>query len=162
MEDPFRHATLGAGLFYRDPFGALDWLERAFGFERSMVVTDTGGQLVHAEMRFGDAYIVVDAEWADFVASPASLGGRNTQLVYLRLAGGIDEHFERAKAAGAAIIQEPADQFYGERTYRAADPEGHVWTFSQTVRVVPRKKAERLSGLTIDGWHAPAGSSDDG
>lgn len=43
--------------------------------------------------------------------------------------------------------------FYGERQYRARDPEGHVWTFSQTVRVVPKDEAERLSGLRIKGWH---------
>ncbi|WP_260855315.1 hypothetical protein [Mesorhizobium amorphae] len=50
-------------------------------------------------------------------------------------------------------MQEPADQFYGERTYRARDPEGHVWTFAETVRHVPRDEAERLSGCRIDGWH---------
>ena len=45
------------------------------------------------------------------------------------------------------------DQFYGERLYRARDPEGHIWTFTQTVRVVPRKEAERLGDLRIEGWH---------
>jgi hypothetical protein len=53
----------------------------------------------------------------------------------------------------AEIIQAPADQFYGERQYRARDPEGHVWTFAQTIRVVPREEAEQLSGLSIEGWH---------
>lgn len=155
MRDPFGHATLGVGLFYRDPFAALDWLERAFGFTRSMLVTEADGAIVHAEMRFGDAYIVVDHEWTDFVASPLSTGGRNTQMVYLRVADGLDAHFACARDAGATILQPPQDQFYGERTYRAADPEGHVWTFSQTIRIVPREEAEKLSGMRIDGWHWP-------
>ena len=51
------------------------------------------------------------------------------------------------------ILQEPTDQFYGDRTYRARDPEGHVWTFGQTVRHVSREEAEKESGLKIGGWH---------
>jgi len=50
------------------------------------------------------------------------------------------------------ILQEPTDQLYGDRTYRARDPEGHVWTFGQTVRR-SREEAEEASGLTIQGWH---------
>ncbi|TPL91137.1 VOC family protein [Mesorhizobium sp. B2-3-12] len=153
VEDPFKHPVLGSGVFYRNPRAALDWLEAAFGFERSMVVTDTDGKMVHAEMRFGDGYIIVDSEWADYVASPASVGGKNTQSVYIRLKDGLDAHCEQARAAGAAIIQEPTDQFYGERQYRARDPEGHVWTFSQTSRSVSREEAEKMAGLRIEGWH---------
>ncbi|MBZ9683040.1 VOC family protein [Mesorhizobium sp. ESP6-5] len=153
IEDPFKHSVLGSGVFYKDPRSALDWLEAAFGFERSMVVSNAEGKLVHAEMRFRDCYLIVDCEWADHVASPASVQGKNTQSVYVRLKDGLDAHCEQARAAGAAIIQEPADQFYGERQYRARDPEGHVWTFTQPVRSVSREEAERLGGLRIEGWH---------
>lgn len=153
MDDPFEHATLGVGVFYKDPMAALTFLERAFGFRRSMLVTDRSGKLAHSEMRFADAYLIIDSEWSDDIASPASVGGKNTQAVYLRLDQGLDEHCERARVAGAEIVQAPADQFYGDRTYRARDPEGHIWTFSQTVRHVPREAAEAVSGCTIDGWH---------
>ena len=138
VDDPFNHSTFGSGVFYQDPRAALVWLEAAFGFAPSMVVSDADGKLVHAEMRFGDGYIIVDSEWADYIASPASVGGRNTQSVYIRLKDGIDAHCEQARAAGAKIVEEPADQFYGERQYRARDPEGHVWTFTQTLRVRAR------------------------
>lgn len=153
IEDPFKHSTLGSGVFYRDPRAALDWLETAFGFERSMVVSDADGRLVHSEMRFGDGYIIVDSEWTGYVASPASISGKNTQSVYVRLKDGLDGHCEHARAKGAEIIQEPTDQFYGERQYRARDPEGHVWTFTQAIRAVSREEAERLGGVRIDGWH---------
>lgn len=152
MEDPFRRPALGSALFYKDGFAALDWLEKAFGFERTMVITDKDGNLGHSEMRFGDGYIMIGGEWIDYVASPASIGGKNTQSIHVHLASGLDQHCERARAAGAAILQEPADQFYGDRTYRARDPEGHVWTFGQTVRVVGREEAEKASGLKIEGW----------
>ncbi|RWE38184.1 MAG: glyoxalase [Mesorhizobium sp.] len=153
IEDPFKHPVLGSGVFYRDPRAALNWLEAAFGFEPSMVVSDTGGKLMHAEMRFGDGCIIVDSEWGRSCREPRIGGGKNTQSVYIRLKDGLDAHCEQARAAGAAIIQEPADQFYGERQYRARDPEGHVWTFTQPIRSVSREEAERLGGLRIEGWH---------
>lgn len=153
MKDPFGHATLGVGVFYRDPFAALAWLERAYGFRRSIFVTDREGKLVHAEMRFFDAYLIIDSEWTDGISSPASLDGQNTQSAYLRLEQGLDKHCETARQAGADIIQEPTDQPYGERNYRARDPEGHLWTFAQTVRVVSREEAEAATGWRIDGWH---------
>jgi len=40
-----------------------------------------------------------------------------------------DAHYERAKAAGAEIVEEPQDKDYGSRDYTARDPEGNVWTF---------------------------------
>ena len=153
MSDSFHRPSLGTAVFYKDPRSALDWLEKAFGFERAMVITDQDENLVHAEMQFGDGYIMLGSEWADFVASPASVGGKNTQMVHVQLEDGIDAHCERARAAGAVILQMPTDQFYGDRTYRAGDPEGHVWTFGQSVRLVSREEAEQATGLSIEGWH---------
>lgn len=152
MDDPFRRTAFGAALFYKDPLAALDWLERAFGFERVMVIRDQQDPLVHSEMRFGDSYLMVGSEWADFTASPASVGGKNTQTVHVHLQEGLDQHCERARAAGAAIVREPQDEFYGDRSYTARDPEGHVWTFGQTVRKVTKEEAQQASGLKIDGW----------
>ncbi len=83
MEDPFRRSSLSSGVFYKDPWAALDWLEKAFGFERSMVITDKDGNLGHSEMRFGDGTIHVGSEWADFVASPASIGGKKRNRLML-------------------------------------------------------------------------------
>ncbi len=152
MDDPFRRPTFGSAVFYKDPVAALEWLEKAFGFERMMVITDAKGKLAHSEMKFGDGYLMVGSEWAEFVASPASVGAKNTQSIHVHLKDGVDAHCERARAAGAVIVREPADQFYGDRTYMARDPEGHVWTFGQTVRQVSREEAEKASGLKIEGW----------
>jgi len=116
------------------------------------VITDKDGNLGHSEMSIGDSLISVGSEWADFTASPVTTGGKNTQMVHVGLDEGIDAHCERARAAGATILQEPTDQFYGARTYRARDPQGHVWTFSQHVRAVTREEAEAASGLKIEGW----------
>ncbi len=152
MANPYRRPAFASAVFYKDPVAALQWLEKAFGFERVMVITDAQGKLVHSEMKFGDGYIMVGSEWTDFIASPASAGGRNTQTTHVHMNDGIGAHYERARAAGAVILREPADQFYGDRNYMARDPEGHVWTFAQTVRAVSREEAERASGLKIEGW----------
>ncbi|MET3228286.1 UNVERIFIED_ORG: putative glyoxalase superfamily protein PhnB [Burkholderia sp. 1263] len=152
MSDSLHRPSLGSAVYYRDPFAALDWLEKAFGFERRMVITDSDGRLAHSEMRFGDSYVMIAGEWSDDSASPASIGGKNTQSVHVQLREGIDEHCAKARAAGAIITREPADQFYGDRVYAARDPEGHIWSFGQTLRSVSREEAERASGLKIEGW----------
>jgi uncharacterized glyoxalase superfamily protein PhnB len=152
MADAYRRPTFAAAVLYKNPFAALDWLEKAFGFERSMVITDASGNLGHAEMKFGDGYIMVGSEWAEYVVSPATVGGKNTQTIHVHLNDGIDAHCEHARAAGAVILREPEDQFYGDRTYMAKDPEGHVWTFAQNLRYVSREEAEKASGLKIEGW----------
>mgnify|MGYP001557057442 FL=1 len=83
------------------------------------------------------------------MVSPLEVEGRGTQFIRVRLPDGFDAHFARAKAAGARITQEPGDQFYGERTYRALDPEGHVWNFAQTVAQPTLAEMERATGLTM-------------
>ena len=144
--------TLVPALCYRDPKAALKWLEAAFGFETAMVITNAEGSLEHSEMRFGDGIIMVGTEWTADHTSPASIAGKNTQTVHVHLTEDIDKHCARAKAAGAVIVQPPQTQFYGDRTYRARDPEGHIWTFAQTVKVVAREEAEEASRLKIEGW----------
>ncbi len=137
-------------LAYKDNRAALKWLETAFGFEASEVLTDTQGNIVHAEMTHDDGVVMIGGEWADWTRSPASLGGKNTQRVHVRISRGIDEHCARAREAGAKIVMEPADQFYGDRTYMAADPEGHFWTFSQPVRSVSQAEMEKVTGFRFN------------
>lgn len=141
--------TFIPALFYLDPFAALDFLERAFGFERTMVITDEHGNLGHSQMSFGSGLVMIGTEWSDDHKSPASIGRKCTQTVHVHLVEDIDAHCERARAAGAEILGEPEDQFYGDRTYRARDPEGHIWTFAQSVQTVSREDAEAASGLKI-------------
>jgi len=129
----FKRPSLTSGVYYQDPRAALKWLEEAFGFEPVMVVINEDGTLGHSEMRFGDGLIYVGREWDENHQSPASLGGKNTQSIHLQVESGLDALFERARHAGAKVLREPADQFYGDRSAMVADPEGHVWSFGQTI-----------------------------
>jgi uncharacterized glyoxalase superfamily protein PhnB len=152
MDDAYQRPVFVPAVFYKDPFAALDWLERAFGFTRSMVITDGQGNLAHAEMKLRDGLIMIGSEWADLAASTAATGGRNTQTVHVHLREDLDAHCARARAAGAVIVREPEDEFYGDRVYIAKDPEGHVWSFATNLRYVSREDAEKASGLKIKGW----------
>jgi uncharacterized glyoxalase superfamily protein PhnB len=145
MADP----VFQPSVIYQDDRAALDWLARAFGFEPSLIVSDDSGKIVHAEMKFAGAVVTIAREWSDITRSPKSLGAKNTQQVHVQLKGDIDAHCARARAAGAVIVQELSDQFYGDRTYRAMDPEGHVWTFGQTVKVVSMAEMEKATGLKM-------------
>jgi uncharacterized glyoxalase superfamily protein PhnB len=141
-----------SALCYQDPKAALRWLEKAFGFELFMLIEDGEGNLVHSEMRFGNAAVMIGNEWSDDHKSPRAIGGKNTQTVHIQVAGDIDAHCERVRAAGGEILAEPQTQFYGDRTFRCRDPEGHIWTLGQTVDDVSREQAEERTGLKITGW----------
>ena len=147
-----QHATLTPAITYQDPRAALAWLERAFGFETAMLIEDADGNLVHSEMRHGDHLIMVGHEWSADHKSPKSLGGKVTQTVHVGITTDVDAHCARARAAGAEIVMEPENQFYGARTYRCRDPEGHIWTIAQFVEEVSREEAVERSGLKITGW----------
>lgn len=147
--------TFVPALIYRDPKAALDWLVRAFDFEVTMAIEGPDGDPnpSHYEMGFeGRGRIMVGGEWQERLRSPADNGGTNTTSTHVALARDIDAHCDRARAAGAQIVAEPADQFYGDRTYRCVDLEGHQWTFSMHVRDVSRAEAEAAIGQPI---HAP-------
>lgn len=142
-------------VFYKDPLAAMKWLEAAFGFETTILVTDAEGNVGHAEMEFRGSPVNIGGEFGGdllggaHMRSPQAFGGDGAQFVRVALESGLDAYCERARAAGARITQEPEDQFYGARTFRAVDPEGHIWNFSQEVRVVSAEEMEKASGLTI-------------
>lgn len=117
-----------AFLTYDNASKAVDWLEQAFGFERSAVHEGPNGKIAHAELRLGDGMVMLGpAGDNDFgLKTPRELGAVN-QGVYL-IVDHVDAHFERAVGAGAEVVQELHDTDYGSRTYMARDPEGNLWS----------------------------------
>ena len=148
-QDYYRPKGFSSALCYVDPKAAFRWLEQAFGFEPMFVILDENDNLAHSEMSYGESVVMIGSEWSADHKSPKSVGGKNTQTVHVQLARGedIDAHCERARIAGAHIQQEPDTQFYGDRTYRARDPEGHIWTFGITERRMTPEEWDRASDL---------------
>ena len=120
-------------LYYEDVVNALEWLARAFGFRERMRIPDANGKITHAEMELADGVIMMGCPGPDY-RNPKRLG-HVTQTLYVYV-DDVDRHFEHARGAGAKIIAEPKDQFYGDRTYGAEDLEGHHWYFGQHLRDV--------------------------
>lgn len=134
-------------LFYDDVAAAIDWLVKAFGFDIRLRMTDKNGAVVHGEVELEDSLIMLGlAAEVEAWESPRTLGGRVSQRLYV-FVDDVDAHFERAVGAGAKIIREPADQFWGDRVYECIDPEGHRWKFAQHLWDVDNRSLKRPSDL---------------
>lgn len=129
-------------LLYEDVESMLEWLSAAFGLEERMRLPGPGGRVGHAEMALHDGVVMMGRPGPEY-RNPKRTG-HVTQELYVYV-DDVDAHFARAKRAGATILEEPTDQFYGDRRYRAADPEGHHWCFATHVRHVSAEEM-RASG----------------
>lgn len=139
---PDNMPRITAMIYYEDVAGALDWLTRAFGFRERLRMPGPDGSIMHAEMELADGVIMLGRPEETY-RNPNRLGGV-TQSLYVYV-DDVDEHFRRAKAAGATIHSELKDEFWGDRLYGAADPEGHHWHFAQCVREVsPEEMREHM------------------
>ena len=136
-------------LFYRDPKAALDFLERAFGFETRMVVDDGQGGVIHSETVYRGHVVMVSGPPSGLWASPVDIGGKRTGSVHVQLPDGIDALCEQARAAGAKIEREPADQPYGDRVFTCLDPEGHSWSFGQEIKAMTADEVTAATGHKV-------------
>jgi uncharacterized glyoxalase superfamily protein PhnB len=116
-------------LDYADAPAAIEFLCRAFGFEEMFRLEGEDGSIGHSELSLRGATVALSTVWRDGgFSTPHELGGVHGQI-WLEV-DDVDAHFARARAEGAIVINEPTDQEYGYRTYRAVDPEGHRWYFA--------------------------------
>jgi len=124
------------GLRYRNAPAAIEWLCKAFAFEKHLVIPGPDNTIAHAQLTFGHSMIMLGSGQAHdpdndvysrSMKYPDEAGG-STQSSYVIVADA-DAHYARAKAAGAVIILENKDQDYGGRGYTCRDFEGHVWSF---------------------------------
>src|SRR5262249_29711695 len=105
---------------YRDVAAAADWLCSAFGFEKQTVLTDDKLAPLYVQLTFGRAMIMLapvrPSPIDKYMKQPDEIGGAETQSGYY-VVSDADAHYARAKAAGAAVILEVADDDFGGRTY---------------------------------------------
>jgi PhnB protein len=121
-----RHGVATPYLMIRDAARALDFYKEAFGATELMRMADPAGHIAHAEIRIGDAPIMIaDEDPRNFNLSPQSLGGSSAFIhVYV---DDVDSFARRAERGGARVLEPPADYPYGDRRGKFADPFGHVW-----------------------------------
>ncbi len=120
-------------LTYRNVADALAWLTKAFGFVEHYRFGEPGGRVNGAQMHLGDAWIMLNSARPGS-ASPAQAGHQTQSLTVF--VDDVDAHCERAKLAGAKIVEDLHETAYGERQYGVEDLEGHHWLFSRHARDV--------------------------
>ena len=120
---------------YRDAAAIVEFLCSAFGFEKGIQFPGPDGSLMHAEVSMGGELFMLATAMPEMGhAAPMDLPGRHAMtMVYV---ADVDAHCAHATEAGAEILSEPEDKFYGDRMYVAKDPEGVTWCFATHVRDV--------------------------
>jgi len=123
---------------------AIEFYKKAFGAAEIMRFEGPGGALGHAEIRIGNAPVMLADEYPDMgFRSPQTLGGAGVSLmVYVEQ---VDAVFQRAIAAGAKELRAVQNQFYGDRSGTLQDPFGHVWTISTHVEDIAPDEMQRRS-----------------
>lgn len=120
---------------YKDAPAAIEWLCKAFGFEKHLIVPGINGMIDHAQLTLGEVMIMTGSSnkerpYSILTNTPSENGGKETQSPYVVLDDAdLDAHFKMAKAAGAKIIMELKEEDYGGRNYSCYDIEGHLWNF---------------------------------
>ncbi len=116
-------------LLYADAEDAAAFLTRGFGFkEVDRQIGGAGGLHLEFETELGGR--VYAGQPPGSFRNPAEVG--RTSLVYV-LVPDVEAHYERAKAAGATIVEELVDTPFGHRRYTCRDQQGHEWSFAQVL-----------------------------
>jgi uncharacterized glyoxalase superfamily protein PhnB len=116
---------------YRDAAAAIEWLCNTFGFEQRAAYPGEDGQIMHAELTFGNGMIMLGTKrtegFGQYLKQPDEIGGCETQAPYL-VVNDADVIYQRAKAAGAEILMDIETKGYGGRGFTCRDLEGHIWS----------------------------------
>jgi PhnB protein len=121
---------------------ALDFYKRAFGAVEITRMDGPGGVVAHAEIRIGEAVIMLADEVPGMGArSPQTLGGSPVSIyIYVE---DVDALARRAAECGAKVTRPVGDQFYGDRTVGLTDPFGHIWGFATHIEDVSHEELKR-------------------
>jgi PhnB protein len=135
--------TITPHLAVRDAARAIDFYRKAFGAEVKGIHRTPDGKVMHAELRVGDSTILMADEFPGMGSckSPQTLGGTSVTLnLYTE---NVDQLFNQAVAAGAAVVMPLANQFWGDRYGQVKDPFGHCWALGQHVEDIASEEMER-------------------
>ncbi|MFF7788491.1 VOC family protein [Streptomyces sp. NPDC007991] len=139
------HTRLYARLVVSDGPRAIEFYRTALGAEEIERYTDPEGKIVHAMLRLGDGVIAVkDADASD--RAPDSPGG--SPVIMALHVSDADAVAEAMLRGGASVVYPVADQHFGQRAGRLADPFGHLWMISQTIEeLTPQEIQQRTTEL---------------
>jgi PhnB protein len=120
-------------LICQSPEAEMNFCAAAFGAVEQVRRPGPDGSPIHIAMRINEAFLVVQAEFPDLVASRAPNGDGSSPVVIFLYVADVDQTVDRAAAIGATILIPAQNQFWGDRTARILDPSGHVWTVASRI-----------------------------
>ena len=140
IPEEYRGAT--PYLSVKEAARAIEFYKKAFGAREVMRMPQPDGKIGHAEVRIGDAPIMLADEFPEMnFRSPQSIGGTPVNIVvYVQ---DVDALVKQAEAAGAKVLKPPADQFYGDRMAWLEDPFGHSWSFATHIEDVSPEEMQK-------------------
>src|SRR5262245_64525118 len=114
---------------------AIDWYKQVLGAKQRLRMDMPGGTVAHCELGFGDSVLMLGSPMPpQFPPKKASLA------IYVK---NCDAIYGEALGAGARSLQEPTDQFYGDRNARFEDPFGNEWSVMTHVKDVSAKEMKK-------------------
>jgi uncharacterized glyoxalase superfamily protein PhnB len=130
-------------LIVKDGAAAIEFYQRAFGFEKKLTLPGPDGRIKHAEMSWHDSVFMFGSE-GDYEGrpyrTPRTSGAPSPISLYV-YCDDVDALYRRATAAGATGDCAPRDEFYGDRVCRLTDPDGYSWYFATNVADFDPSKA---------------------
>jgi uncharacterized glyoxalase superfamily protein PhnB len=130
---------------------AIDFYKAAFGATEKYRLCEPSGRVGHAELDFDGKTVMLSDEFPEYgIASPETIGGTSVAM-HLHV-DDADAAVKRAVAAGATLLREPKDQFYGERSGTVKDPFGHEWLLGHSIEdVAPAEMQRRYDAMMKKG-----------
>ena len=134
--------TLTPHLIVRNATQALEFYKNAFGAQILNVAHMPNGKVMHAALQIGDSKLMLNDEMPEYGAlSPLSTGDSSVTIhIYTE---NVDQAFDRAVKAGAAVKMPLADQFWGDRYGVVTDPYGHKWSLASHVKDLSPEDMQR-------------------
>lgn len=131
---PAGHHSVTPYLVVEGASKLIDFLKRTFNAEETVRMNGPDGRVAHAEVKIGDSIIMMSDATTEFKPVESQL------YVYV---DDIDDTYKRALQAGASIVRELKNQFYGDRSASVKDPLGNIWGIATHVEDVPPDEMQR-------------------
>jgi PhnB protein len=120
-------------LVCRDAATEIDFCKAAFGAAELSRRSESDGSVVHATLAVGEFMLMVHGETRHLASQAPKADGSSSVVLYIYLED-VDTVIKRAVAAGARVLTQVADQFWGDRMGRIVDPSGHVWNVASRLK----------------------------
>jgi len=121
---------------------AITFYKAAFGVTEKYRLVEPSGRVGHAELQFGAHTIMISDEFPEYGIHALDPDNPGVCSIHLHVEDA-DAAAARAIAAGARMVREVQDAFYGERGGTVRDPFGYNWILGHQIEEVTPEEMQR-------------------